>query len=397
MRAPLLVVATIGLAVPFGASACRGTALGNAPSIPTAEVAAVSAKGPAVGAHPSRGACAPEAARPYVAPETARMLPTPPPLETVGLAWKVFGVWEGTTSTPYSRGAMSDVWASGADVFVAGDGLFLHSEDRGRTFGTYTVPNPPFSIAGSELHDLYVLGGRTVSHSGDVAKTWSVDDAFPEDAWVRAATADGADIYAVGSHIDGRTLAWHSNDYGHAWTPSSITMPRVTFTDVAVRNPDKPDSDVFFVGYEETNLLVVLRSSDCGASFSRISPPLRSVEAERPVRICFSRGGRIVLALAHMILTSDDDGATWKKRKKFDRELLALACRGDDVLVGGRLLPLEESDDAGETFHRAIPSLVGDDLEIRKIFFTDAGDTYAVGGTTRTSPTSGVFFRRLAR
>lgn len=392
----MLVVFGLAIAVPFAASACHST-LGGAPTIPTADVASVAPKGPALAPRPPRGACAPEGARPYTPPPNARTIVIPPASGTSQFDLKPFGAWEGTTTpSGVDGGMMFDVWAFGTDVFAAGGGVFLHSDDRGHTFAAHAAPVPAAPLWGTELHDLYVVAGRTVSHSSDLGKTWTIDDAFPEDAYVRASAGDGADLYAVGSHFDGRAFAWHSNDYGHAWASCSVELPRVSFTDVAIRNRDKPDSEVFMVGYDETNVPVVLRSSDCGASFLRISPPVRSVEAERPTRICFTRNGRIVLAMTHTILTSDDDGATWKKRRRFEPEILALACQGEEVLVGGTLLPLFESDDAGETFHAATPALP-EDVVIRKILFAESGDTYAVGETVRKNPPSSVFFRRPAR
>ncbi|MDB5218087.1 MAG: hypothetical protein JWO86_6014 [Myxococcaceae bacterium] len=386
--------------VPLAFAACVGARSGAPPAI-VAEIAPVAVPPNDVARLP-RGACASEVAEtaPYAAPADARTLTTPSADRTVTLPLGAEGAWSGRHGG--AAEPLHAVWGSGSEIYAAGTSRLLHSRDRGKTFADSRAPITASFVWGTSPDDVYLGGGRSLAHSADGGATWSVSEPFPEDAHVVALAAEEADLYVVGGRSSGVPVLMHSSDRGRTWTEPATGIERGWFYGVAVRSSSATTHlhDVFVSGHDrggEGPLL--LRSSDCGATWSSLLTPGRATEGDKPGPLCVTQSGRVVLAMAYAVFTSDDSGTSWTKSVEVGTEILALTCRGEEIFAGGRNRAFVHSRDGGATWNDrelagqwTAPAL----SSIEGVFVIENGDAYAVGEGLYTSP-SGSIFRRAGR
>ena len=305
----------------------------------------------------------------YVAPPGARTLVTPPPDRVVEIA-------EGRTRSSL-LGPLAAVWASGGEVLAVGSGRLLRSRDGGLSFDDVTAPIPARTIWGAE-RDRFLAGGASVAHSGDGGATWSVVEALPPDAIVESITGDGSDVYAVGGTGD-TIVAAHSRDRGATFQPMALPVARGWLGSVALR-----PHEVLVAGAEAGSPAVplLLVSSDCGATWTRRPLPRSSEVHDRITALCATEA-RIVVATTAAIHVLPDDGPP---REPFEPGIAvrALACRGEEIVAGGRGGELVRSADGGRTWAR---EAVGDPA-VQGLLVADDGTVYAVGDalTRRSRP-----------
>jgi photosystem II stability/assembly factor-like uncharacterized protein len=250
-------------------------------------------------------------------------------------------------------GGITGIWGVGPYVFASGPGMILRSEDGGLHFTRTTGPGDWASVWGASEDDVYVAGDGAV-RSTDRGKTWSRVGRLPGYAYGLWGSGPD-DVYVVGG--GNHPFVARSTDHGATWvelpTPiSSGWLYGVTGTgprEILVVGKGRVDAPGARQDLPPT-AAVFLRSTDSGRHWSRI-PPFKpgTTEFEESRGACFTRKG-LFAASSYALYFTPDLGRTWKEATPVGAEVLALACRGDDVIVGGRNRKLFLSRDGGKTW-----------------------------------------------
>jgi hypothetical protein len=116
--------------------------------------------------------------------------------------------------------------------------------------------------------------------------------------------------------VSGRTSVYYSNDNGSTWAAASGSTVTGSLYDL-VLNPAHPDT-VYAVGATSANLIVLLRSTDAGASFSNVTSSSLSATNTSGARLGVSPAGSSVVYCVNIgastppcIIKSTNSGTTW--------------------------------------------------------------------------------------
>ncbi len=295
---------------------------------------------------------------------------------------------------------ISSIWGAGNSVFAVGSGMILRSEDRGLHF--HIVPGPGGSPAvwGPSANEVYVAGDKVV-RSTDGGATWSDMGRLPGHAYGIWGTGPG-DIYAVGGGE--RPFVARSIDHGTTWIELTTPIAAGWFYGVTGTGP----RELLVVGTTPSGApattpglppksAVFLRSTDSGRHWTRL-PTFQSTttEFEESRGACFTPKG-LFAASSYALHFTSNLGRTWKLVKAVNAEVLALGCRGDEVLVGGRNRKLFASRDGGATWVEdpvgplfAAPSF----SSVQAAFVSEGGEAYVGFEGLYVGPRRGSLFRR---
>lgn len=295
---------------------------------------------------------------------------------------------------------ISGIWAAGNRVFAVGSGMILRSDDRGLHFHVSTGPDGSPAVWGSSPDEVYVAGDKVV-RSTDGGATWSDVGRLPGHAYGLWGTGPG-DIYAVGGGE--RPFVAHSVDHGATWIELRTPVASGWFYGVTGTGP----RELLVVGTAPSGApattpglpptsAVFLRSTDSGRHWTRL-PTFKSTttEFEESRGACLTKKG-LFAASSYALHFTADLGRTWKLVKAVNAEVLALGCRGDDILVGGRNRKLFTSRDGGATWVEdpigplfTAPSF----SSVQAAFVSEGGEAYVGFEGLYVGPRRGSLFRR---
>lgn len=296
---------------------------------------------------------------------------------------------------------LSGLFAVGDSVFASGSGFLLRSTDRGLHYArTEIEPRFPVVWAASE-REVFVAGQGGVVRSTDGGASFAPTGRTPGPSvsgiWGRSAE----ELYVVGSG-GGGPFVGRSVDHGATWTRLPVPITDGWLHDVGTTD----GRDVLVAGTEEgtratspgtrESNAVILRSTDAGAHWKRL--PMFSkggTDHEETRRICFAEG-TLFASSAYGLHMTRDLGKTWRVATQVGAEVLALACRGKEVVVGGRNRSLLASADGGATWSRnPLGTLFGEPslVSVQAAAISEAGEMY-VGFEGLYTDHRGSLFRR---
>ena len=285
--------------------------------------------------------------------------------------------WEECSTHPFGNATLNALWTDGAgQVWVVGDDCtVLHSSDGGSRFD---VQRPCPAGAGAELRSVWGSGaddvyiaGAFVSRTVDRGQHWAmVNPPSPVAARWRVWGSGADDLYAAGYGV------WRSTDSAQSWKLVDGSRSR---------SPSDWFGDLFGVGaarYAFTELGRLERGSKTGASWRPLAPPapgwrccafwadgalalyalgpnhalFRSTDAGRSFQPIATPLGKLTTFLAlhrrgdrlylladdplsapqqRTLLTSDDDGLTWRTYAWLPWGATALGTVESDLMVIG--------------------------------------------------------------
>lgn len=293
---------------------------------------------------------------------------------------------------------LTGVWGAGNHVFAVGPGMILRSADRGLHFQRSVGPGGAPSVWGASADDVYVAGNRVV-RSTDRGATWS--DVGPLPGVAKSIWGSGPeDVYVVGGEDEHPFIA-RSIDHGATWvdleSPFSGLIQGVTGSGPhellvvglgslkgSPWDPSRSSSSVF------------LRSTDSGRQWTSLPSFPSGLSFAAVHRACFSAKG-LFAATTYDLYFTPDLGRTWKLATPVGAEVLALACRGDEILVGGRNRKLFTSRDGGATWGAdpigalwTAPSL----SSVQAVFVSEGGEAFVGFEGLYDKEQRGSLFRR---
>lgn len=295
---------------------------------------------------------------------------------------------------------ISSIWGAGNRVFAVGSGMILRSEDRGLHFHASPGPDGSRAVWGASADEVYVAGDKVV-RSTDGGATWSAVGALPGDAYGIWGSGPG-DVYAVGG--GGKPFIARSIDHGATWIELATPVIKGSFYSVSGTGP----RELLVAGTEPSGApatrtglspmsAVFLRSTDSGRHWTRL-PTFKSTTTkfEESRGACFNSRG-LFAASSYALHFTSNLGRTWNLVKAVNAEVLALACRGDEVFVGGRNRKLFASRDGGATWVEdpigplfAAPSL----SSVQAAFVSEGGEAYVGLEGLYVGARRGSLFRR---
>ncbi|NOU27889.1 MAG: hypothetical protein HOO96_08295 [Polyangiaceae bacterium] len=281
---------------------------------------------------------------------------------------------------------LSGLFTVGDSVFASGSGFLLRSTDRGLHFArTEVAPRFPVVWAPSE-REVFVAGEGGVVRSTDGGASFSSTGAAPGSAVTGIWGPSAEQIYIVGAGGSGGPFVARSTDHGATWARLPVPFTEGWLYDVGTTD----GRDVLVAGTG-----AILRSTDAGAHWKRLPMFKGGTEHEQTRRLCFAAGTLFASSTYGLHMTRDL-GKTWRVATQVGSEVLALACRGLEVVVGGRGRLLFVSADGGATWRRdplgrlfAEPSLVS----VQAAAISEAGEMY-VGFEGLYTDHRGSLFRR---
>ncbi len=297
---------------------------------------------------------------------------------------------------------LSGLFTVGDSVFASGTGFVLRSTDRGLHFHRTEVgPRFPVVWAPSE-REVFVAGEGGVVRSTDGGVSFAPTGPAPGSAVTGIWGPSAEQIYIVGAGGRGGPFVGRSTNHGATWVQLPIPALQGWLHDVGTTD----GRDLLAAGTEDTARVtpsgipqknaLVLRSTDGGAHWKRLPIfPKGGTHYEETRRICFALG-TLFASSAYGLYATRDLGKTWRLATQVGAEVLALACRGKDVVVGGRNRSLFVSADGGATWSRdplgplfSEPSLVS----VQAAAISEAGEMY-VGFEGLYTDHRGSLFRR---
>lgn len=334
------------------------------------------------------------------APDVAR--PTPVSFDALVLTAAASRNFAGAAGNIAGDSGLSGVFTVGDSVFAAGTGFVLRSTDRGLHFArTEVAPRFPVVWSPSE-GEVFVAGEGGVVRSTDGGVSFAPTGAAPGSAVTGIWGPSAEQIYIAGAGGSGGPFVARSTDHGATWVRLPIPALKGWLHDVGTTD----GHDVLAAGTEDTARVtssgipeknaLVLRSTDGGAHWKRLPMFAKGgTDYEETRRICFAEG-TLFASSAYGLHVTRDLGKTWRVATQVGAEVLALACRGKQVVVGGRNRSLFVSIDGGATWQRdplgslfADPSLVS----VQAAAISETGEMY-VGFEGLYTDHRGSLFRR---
>ena len=339
--------------------------------------------------------------------------PTPAPVEIVIAPPPISSAAEPTESdvtiTPGAAGSfggaagnaphgITGIWGVGNHVFAVGPGMILRSEDRGLHFKRSVGPSGSPSVWGASADDVYVAGSRVV-RSTDRGATWSDVGSLPGVA--KSIWGSGPeDVYVVGGEREHPFIA-RSIDHGATWVefespfsglirgitgagPHELLVVGLGSLKGVSLDPSRDSSSVF------------LRSTDSGRQWTSLPSFPAGISFTWVHSACFSAKG-LFAATTYDLYFTPDLGRTWTLAQPVGAEVLALTCRGDEILVGGRNRKLFASHDGGATW-------IGDPIgalwtapslsSVQAVFVSEGGEVFVGFEGLYDKEQRGSLFRR---
>ena len=307
---------------------------------------------------------------PVVAPVVSAVASEPPPAELVipepptpgGFAGGAGNVPEGVTG----------VWAFGQRAIAVGNGFLYRSNDAGHTFARATIEAHFPVVWGPSADEIYVGGEGALQHSVDGGVTFTRCAPAPgvvQSIWGRSPS----EIYVVGGSTP---YAARSTDHCASWSKLPVPLANGWLYDVTTTG-----TDLVVVGADDGagHTAFLARSADAGATWKRLTSIGRKVgEPDGSRKVCFA-SGTLFAASSYSLYASRDLGKSWRLATDVGTEVLALACHGQDVIVGGRNRALFVSRDLGATWtNETLPDAfkAPSFVSVQSAFISDAGDAY---------------------
>ena len=310
---------------------------------------------------------------------------TPPPApdpSALSLTASASGEFAGASGNVPGDSGITGIWANRGHVFVVGSGFVMRSTDRGLHF-TKAPLDLRFPTVWSTGDDVFIGGEGTLVHSADGGASFVEARAVGltgvgapgrgaiQGIWGRSANA----VYAVGG--GGKPFVLKSIDRGATWTnlPTPLAdgwLSGITTTDGA---------DLVVTGEEKStgkSSAAILRSTNDGKSWTRLPLYGERRDGGESRAACFASGVLFVSSV-YTLHATRDLGKTWTQVAKLDGEVLALACRGKDVIVGGRGRSLAVSRDLGATWTKdPVQSLFASKelVSVQAAAIADTGEAY---------------------
>jgi photosystem II stability/assembly factor-like uncharacterized protein len=273
-----------------------------------------------------------------VVPEEAG--PPPAPAFEVTIDAAPSGAFAGASGNVPGESGITGVAAKGDRVIAVGNGFALRSNDRGLHFARVDVPLrfPVVWFATSD--EIYAAGETDVFRSTDGGATFE-KRGKPSGAVTGIWGKSASEIYVVGG--GGTPFVARSTDQGATFTTLTTPVKSGWFYDVTTSN----GNDLIVVGTDDN--AVILRSTDAGKTWTRIPVFKKDGQHEESRKVCFT-SGVLFASSAYALHMTRDFGKTWKVATQVGGEVLGLACRGSEVIVGGRGRRLFASHDLGATW-----------------------------------------------
>ena len=254
------------------------------------------------------------------------------------------GEWSGSHAN--APVAASGLWGDASSVFAVGNGTILRSTDRGVHWTTTRGPSDYPVVWGASIDDIYV-GGATVVRSTDRGTTWVPAEALPGSVY--GLWGSGADdVWAVGGSP---AFVAHTSNHGATWTEVKLPGKPLEW----VYDVSGAASDVWIVGKRRGAKGVesaIFLSTNRGKAFTELAPPKPGMtDNEQSRKVCVTPSGATFLAMSYSLYATRDKGKTWKLATPINNsEVLSLACRDRQIVVGGRNHALFVSKDDGASF-----------------------------------------------
>ncbi len=298
---------------------------------------------------------------------------------------------------------LSGLFAVGDSVFASGSGFLLRSTDRGLHYARTEI-EPRFPVVWAPL--------RSARSSWRAKAAWCdpptaappsrppVARAGPSVSGIRPQRR-GALRRGLGR---GGPFVGRSVDHGATWTRLPVPITDGWLHDVGTTD----GRDVLVAGTEEGTRATSrdpreqrrhpsLHRRRTSAHSGNGSPcsPKGGTDHEETRRICFAEG-TLFASSAYGLHMTRDLGKTWRVATQVGAEVLALACRGKEVVVGGRNRSLFVSADGGATWSRdPLGTLFGEPslVSVQAAAISEAGEMY-VGFEGLYTDHRGSLFRR---
>lgn len=299
------------------------------------------------------------------------------------------GAWSGGHANAPT--APSGIWGDATHVFATGNGAILHSADRGAHWTKTRGPGDYPIVWGASIDDVWAAGG-TVMRSTDRGATWTAVGPPLGNVYGLWGSNPG-DVWAVGGSP---AFAAHTTDHGASWKPVKLPgKPLDWLYDVSGAG-----SDVWIVGKRRSQSNVdaaIFLSKDNGKTFAEIAAPKPNMTPnEQSRKVCVAPSGIVYVAMSYSLWATRDKGKSWKLATRVNTEVLSLACRDKQVVVGGRNHALFESHDDGATF-RAVDLerlLDGKLVSAQAAFIAPGGELYIGMESYDTQKAAGTLLRR---
>jgi photosystem II stability/assembly factor-like uncharacterized protein len=141
---------------------------------------------------------------------------------------------------------------------------------------------------------------------------------------------------------------------------------------------------------------VLAKSDDCGATWTRVPAPTDGAGLSGKIGGICVTPSRLVVASTYGIWTSPDRGASWHQSVSVGAEVLALACRGEELWAGGRNQSFLHSTNGGADWTRTelAPLFTQRSLSaVQAIAVPESGIVYAGGEGSYQRPSGSIFVR----
>lgn len=219
-------------------------------------------------------------------------------------------------------GCMTACSGSSQMLYMFIDGVFSVSDDMGSTWSQRVTPSSMSSISASLAANVCdpdevvaTDNSGRIFRTGDGGLSWTVADssmdwpagdvaAHPSlDGFFVACgtgTASGYDRMTIGTSDNGGQ-SWTFDDYGD----SGAKAYAIAF------DPVHPDTFYVAGSYFNTQGVIMLRSTDCGASFEEVQTP--ALDAIRDIAVSPDDPEIILVAAQYGVYRSEDFGESWTR------------------------------------------------------------------------------------
>jgi len=280
------------------------------------------------------------------------------------------GAFAGSSGNLPQDSGVTGLWTAGDVVLAVGTGFAYRSSDRGVHFTRLAVPVRFPTVWGDGQGEVFVAGENGFLRSTDGGLSFASPGAATGMIVQSIGGPTAAQLFVAGSDGKGPLVA-RSRDHGATWQRLKLPIDSGWLFDVGTTGKH----DVIVTGHTDSQG-VVLRSTDDGNTWKRLPAFLPDRQENR--KLCFSEG-TLFVSSTYGLYRTRDLGASWHLATDVGAEVLALACRGKEVVVGGRNRALFVSHDLGVTWSSealtgvfTAPSLVS----VQAVAFAATGESY---------------------